>query len=51
MIGRSRLRAKPEQLSYERLAALLTWRVYDERCAGGRKVGDGTKKLSVSGGQ
>ena len=40
------LRAKPKQLSYERLVAALTRRVHDERGEGGRKVRDGAKDLS-----
>lgn len=40
------LRAKPKQLSYERLVAALTRWIHDERGAGGRKVRDGAKDLS-----
>ena len=40
-----RLRAKGEQLPYERLVAPLARRVYDERGEGGRKVADDAEDL------
>ena len=40
------LRSKPKQLSYECFIASLSWRIYDERGASGRKVSDGAKDLS-----
>ena len=39
------LRAKCEELPYERLVASLAWRVDDERRPCGRKVADGAKYL------